>query len=535
MTKVLITTAPFADKDQLALEQLDSAGPRAVVDSVRSRYTVTLAVQLFRLLQSALSSTLVLRALGPVTYGNYSFLLSTATTLRGLFDNGSQQAFFTFSAQERASGSLTKLYGLVVAGQLVLVLSIVALAALTGKTGWLWHAQRLDQIFWVTVLEWMIFLAASLQQLGDSKGLTVNLQLIGAAVSLVSIVGLLLLWSRARLNFYTFVWLNLASAGLTCASLAYWLLARHQAIFWRGTFEIRHYVRRWWKFAAPIIPLQFYLPVVAYLGVYLIQRWYGPQEQGYYGLALQWSTFALLFTNAAVWIFWREIAHHTAAGAFSVAAATYRQFSQLFFSLAVILACWLSAGSSVFVRVVAGDRYIPAGPVLAVMAFYPVAQTLGQLTTSALKATEQTARYSRWCLLLSVPDLILTYLLLAPRTARVPGLHLGALGLASKTAIYALVSVQFYDHLNCRSLGLSYTRGLRSRLLALGIIGATAFITLDLGSGWLVRVGLSSISALGLTSSVYAAAVALLCWQQPQLMGLSRAQLVRGLRQLGRR
>ncbi len=512
-----------ADAQQLSDTQ-------AVPDSIRSRYVVTLGVQFFRLLQSAVSSTLVLRALGPIIYGNYSFLLSTATTLRSLFDNGSQQAFFTFSAQERASGSLTKLYGLVVAGQLVLVLSIVALAGLTGTIGWLWHAQRLDQILWVTVLEWTVFLAASLQQLGDSKGLTVNLQLIGAAVSLVTVVSLVLLWVRAQLNFYTFVWLNLGSAGLTCALFAYWLLARRQAIFWSGTLEIRRYVRRWWRFAAPTIPLQFYLPLVAYLGVYLIQRWYGPQEQGYYGLALQWSTFALLFTNAAVWIFWREIAHHTASGAVNVAATTYREFSQLFFSLAVVLACWLSAGSGVLVRVVAGERFIPAGPVLAVMAFYPVAQTLGQLTTSALKATEQTARYSRCCLLLSIPDLLLTYLLLAPRTALVPGLHLGALGLACKTAIYALVSVQFYDHLNCRSLSLSYRRSLRMRLLALAVVGGIAFITLDRGCAWLLRAGLSSVSALALASCVYAVAVALLGWQQPQLMGLSREQLARGVR-----
>lgn len=498
-------------------------------DSVRSRYIVTLGAQLFRLLLSVVSATIVPRTLGPAVYGNYSFLLSTAAMLRGLFDNCSQQAFFTFSSQQRASGPLTKLYGVVLVAQLAAVLIIVAVAALTGTTGWLWHAQLLDQILWVTVLDWLVFLAASLQQLGDSKGLTVNLQLIGAAVSLLTLAGLLLLWALGHLDFYTFTGLNLASAAVTSVLLGYWLLVRNRSLFWSGALEIRSYVRRWWRFAAPVIPLQYYLPLVAYLGVWLIQRWYGSQEQGYYGLALQWSTFALLFTNAAVWIFWREIAHHTASGDAGLAAETYRQFSQLFFFLSVVLACWLSASSTVLVRVVAGERYAQAGGVLAVMAFYPVAQTLGQLTMTALKATERTASYARWCVLLSVPDLLLTYLLLAPRGAWLPGLHLGALGLACKTAVYGLASVQFYDHLNCRYLGVSYTRELAAKLLALVVIAAIAFVALDRGCAWLVRAGLPQVGALALSSCAYAAIVAVVAWQQPRLMGLRREQLLRGI------
>jgi O-antigen/teichoic acid export membrane protein len=504
----------------------------ATPDSVRSRYIVTLGAQIFRLLLSVVSATLVPRTLGPAVYGNYSFLLSTAATLRGLFDNCSQQAFFTFSSQQRASGPLTKLYGLVLLAQLAAVLLIVTVAALTGTTGWLWHAQLLDQIVWVTILDWVVFLAASLQQLGDSKGLTVNLQLIGAAVSLVTIAGLLLVWATGRLDFYTFAWLNLTSAAVTCALLGYWLLVRNRELFWSGPLEIRTYVQRWWRFAAPVIPLQYYLPVVAYLGVYLIQHWYGSQEQGYYGLALQWSTFALLFTNAAVWIFWREIAHHTASGDASLAADTYRQFSQLFFFLSVVLACWLSACSAMLVRMVAGERYAQAGGVLAVMAFYPVAQTLGQLTMTALKATERTASYARWCVLLSVPDLLLTYFLLAPADARVPGLHLGALGLACKTAVYGLASVQFYDLLNCRYLGVSYPRELASKLLALVVIALIAFVALNRGSAWLVRTGMAEVTALSLASCLYGAAVVLVAWQQPRLMGLKREQIVRGVQLL---
>src|ERR1700689_3811712 len=234
-------------------------------ESVRSRYLVTLSAQVFRLMLSLISATIVPRALGPAVYGNYSFLLSTSATLRGVLDTGTQQAFFTFSSQEHASGSLTRLYALVLCVQFSIVFAFIGLAGATGRTEWLWHAQRIDQIFLVTVLDWLLFLALSLQQIGDSKGLTSYQQLIGAAVALLTVAGLLLLRATNMLDLYSFVWLSIVAATLNCAVLIHRLLVVNRALFWSGVLRVRDYATRWWRFTKPLILLQYYLPVVAYL------------------------------------------------------------------------------------------------------------------------------------------------------------------------------------------------------------------------------------------------------------------------------
>jgi O-antigen/teichoic acid export membrane protein len=343
----------------------------------------------------------------------------------------------------------------------------------------------------------------------------------------------LILRFTESLDFYTFAWLNLAGATLTCLTLAYRLLLRHRAQLWDGALEFGSYLQRWWRFTKPLILLQYYFPVVAYLGLFLVQRWYGSKELGFYALALQWSAFAMVFTTSGVSIFWREIAH-SAAQDLRHTARTYEKFSKLFFFLALTLSCGMSAGSAMLVQVVAGPRFSAAANVLAIMAFYPISQTINQLTVASMKATERTASYARWSFLLSIPELLLTYLLLAPASASVPGLHLGAIGMAIKTALYGLLAAQVYDWLNCRFFKIRYATVLAQKVIAAIAVGTLAVVLVGAGAPWLRRMGMSSAVALCASSCAYAAAVALMVLLWPGLAGLTRGQLLRSMRLVGR-
>ena len=182
------------------------------------------------------------------------------------------------------------------------------------------------------------------------------------------------------------------------------------------------------------------------------------------------------------------------------------------------------------VQAVAGEQFSAAGAVLAIMAFYPVAQTLGQITATSLKALERTGLYARWTVYLSVPDLLLTYFLIAPPTAAVPGLGLGAVGFAIKTALYGLIGVHVLDWLNCRVLGIDYAALFRGRLAVSLGIGAVALAVIGGGGRLLAAAGAGDVPALIATSLGYAAIVGAALWLRPSLAGVTRQQLGRVLR-----
>ncbi len=507
-------------------------------EGIRRRYTATLLTQCVQMMSSAVTAAIVPRALGPIGYGNYNFLLSTAATLRGFLEPSAQQSFFTFSSQDDQTGPLTKLYCVSLVIQLALTLSIIGVSAIIGITGWFWPSQKLNQIAWVTLMDWVIFLGLSLRQLGDSKSLTVCPQAISALVSMIAVVGLIGLLRLGWLNLYTYVWLNLSTGLLSGAALGYYLLVRHGDLCWKGSLHgnVWAYLRRWWHYAAPLIAVEYYTPFVAWLSIYLVQTWYGSVEQGYFALASRWSALVLVFSSSALMIMWREIANAMGAGDRARAAHVYFRFNRLLFFLALTLCCWLSMSSRTLVAAFAGDEYGAAVPVLMIMAFYPLQQTAGQISTAALKGAEQTKVFRNLSMLLSIPDLALTYLLLAPPTAAVPGLGLGAIGVAIRMVGYGLLSVQAYEWSSFRLFGLSYGRSLAQNLACAGVAGISAIGILGGLEGLLrVRLGLNSLLSLGVVSPLYFVFIGVSIFVWPRLIGFSRSEVVAQLRWLRQR
>lgn len=499
----------------------------APVESLRRRYAATLFTQFIQFAATIVVSGVVPRALGPAGFGNYNFLLNTASTIRSFLDPSANQAFFTFSSQEKQSGALTKTYALLLLLQIIIVFALIGVLAFLQSTDLIWPHQALDQILWVTVLEWCLFVTASLRQLGDSKGLTVRAQAIVLLTALINVFGLLALNYFEALNFYTYVWLNLFTALLIGFALGYWLLIVNRALTWEGSLRenISGYIKRWWRYASPLIALEYYKPIVAYLGVYLLQRWYGSAEQGYFALAAKWSALVLVFTSSALSIFWREIANAIANGEQERAGRIYYKFANFLFFVALALCAWLSFNSRLLVDILVGGEYQAAIPVLALMAFYPLQQTYGQINNAALKGAEKTKQIRDIGIAISIPDVALSYFLLASPAAPIPGLNLGAMGVAIRMVIYGLISVQIYEWMSHKVFGLNYFSTLVQKLQAVLLVFLLAWLALTKVSESLAAFNIAPLIIFIVSTSMYFIAIVIVALFKPNLLGISRDEM----------
>jgi hypothetical protein len=319
------------------------------------------------------------------------------------------------------------------------------------------------------------------------------------------------------------VFLAYLSALGGCSALGIFLFILHKDMTWVGHLKgsIQEYIRRWWRYASPLIAYSAYATAINYADTYMIQRFYGASEQAHFALANRWSVFVLVFTSSALTIYWRELASVLAVKNINGAAQIYERFNRVLFSLVIILAFWLCMNARTLISLVVGSEYHPAIPVLMVMAFYPVQQTYGQLNGAAFLASERTSQYRDLGIAFSLPALPLTYFLLAPRTASIPGLNLGAFGAALKMVGYGLVAVQCFEWSNCRFFGISYARVFLEKVGRATVVGFGALLAFR-GFGDLLhtRLGFSGIAVTFAGSVIYFSLMGACIYFWPRLVGL---------------
>jgi len=165
---------------------------------------------------------------------------------------------------------------------------------------------------------------------------------------------------------------------------------------------------------------------------------------------------------------------------------------------------------------------------LMVMIFYPIHQTYGQLAGGILLSMERTDIYRNISILSSALGIILCYFFIAPSTYLIPGLDLGATGLALKMVVVQIIGVNIIIYFVCRSLKKSFVSTLGWQIVPLIALFSTGYLSALVKS----HIGFANAGLMGTLFSVflfgvlYLCAAVMLCWMFPVLLGLKRGELV---------
>jgi hypothetical protein len=163
------------------------------------------------------------------------------------------------------------------------------------------------------------------------------------------------------------------------------------------------------------------------------------------------------------------------------------------------------------------------------MSLYPLHQTYGQLNNTFMLATERTMLLARIEMITIGVSIPVTYLLIAPRAGwAVPGLALGAFGLAAKYVGLQLLATNILMWRNCAFVGLrpfDFAKHQVGVLLLLGVAGwSTAVFSRALVPG----VDVPSILArLTLGAVLFGMTAGGFVWFRPGLVGLDPESLKR--------
>ncbi len=206
--------------------------------------------------------------------------------------------------------------------------------------------------------------------------------------------------------------------------------------------------------------------LVDILDRWILQVFSGSVQQGFYGLSYQIGAICFLFTGAMTPLITREFSIAFAKRDLTQMAYLFRRYIPLLYGIAAFFSCFLAVQADKVAFIFGGAKFHDAALPIAIMAFYPIHQTYGQLSGSVFFATTQTRLYRNIDIIFTIIGLPVTYFLVAP--VDMMGINAGSTGLAVKTVAIAFICVNVQIFFNARLLNLRFINYFGHQIVCVG-------------------------------------------------------------------
>lgn len=489
--------------------------------SLRKRYAYKLGTNAVSLLINLVAQAIIPRGLGPSSFGSYQFLTNSFDRVIGFLEMGTSTCFYTELSRNQRDRSIVSFYLLYTVG-IAVVLGLVVAASLWGRgAAALWPGQVFAAIALAAGVSLCTWIVGVFGRMNDAYGQTVpaeKMRMLQKALGLVLLMALfasggLTLWSYFA---YQYIALLLLAAALLVVNA-------------RGGHSLRHLVfpsrermrllgRQFFSYSRPLVLLGFFGLAAGFFDRWLLQHCGGGVEQGFYSLSFQVGAVCILFTSAMTPLFMRELSIAHGVGDRNRMTDLFRRSVPVLFSLAAFFSCFVAVNARQFTDLFGGSRYAGAMTAVAVMALYPMHQTLGQMCASVYYATGETKRYSRISMIFLFVGIPLTYVLVAPTGSW--GVGAGATGLAIKMVLINILDVNVQLYFVVRILALPFWRYLGGQAIVFA-----CFTGLSVGAAGIagfVPAGPAGVLRLIVSGLLYVSAAATVVWYTPAMVGLER-------------
>jgi len=409
---------------------------------IRSRFVYSAFTNLIRAIISFFTGILLARWLGVDSYGNMAFLLGTFLAVRQIFDMGSSAAFFTFMSQRAQSKRFVWSFFVWLSLQFFVPFAVIWLLFPSYWIESIWHGEQRELVLLAFVA---VFMQHSVwpvvQRACESQRQTILSQTVNVIVAIFHFVAVVLLWLLGELGLY---------ALFIAISLEYLIAAYfiHRKFSYTDSLELdknnkpfKSVFSKYIKYCLPLIPYSWVGFLYLFFDRWLLQKYGGAVEQAYYAVAAQFAAVALLATSSILLIFWKEIAEAHEQKDHARLGELYRKVSRLLFLIGAIVAGFLIPWAEDILNLMLGEAYVGGAVSLMIMFLYPVHQSMGQIGGTMLLATERVSIQVTVGIIFMLLSMVVTYLMLAPNDAIIPGLGMASEGLAIKMLLMQFIQV----------------------------------------------------------------------------------------------
>jgi O-antigen/teichoic acid export membrane protein len=446
--------------------------------SLDRRYLAKLIANIIGLFINMVVQTIIPRGLGPKLYGDFNFLSNFFLQLMPFFSLNTSNKFYTKLSQRQTEFRLVSFYLLFTGLSFLLLIIFTYLSQSVGFADVIWPDQDVANIYMGAV--WCIFAwgATLVALMSDAYGLTVKTEIARIFQRCFGLLILLALFWLNQLNLFTFFFYHYFVLSLLIF-LFIWIMTHEIKSSFHDWYlsrkHIKAYIKEFYEFSHPLFIYAFIGALVGILDRWLLQKFGGSVQQGFFGLSYQIGSVCFLFSSAMSLLIMREFSIAFDRNDLKEMARLFRRYVPTLYSLAAYLGCFVCVQAEKITYIFAGSQFTDAGLPVMIMALYPIHQTYGQLSGSVFLATGQTKLYRNIgvsFMILSVP---ISYSLLAPSAQM--GFDAGAIGLALKFVLAQFIAVNIQLFYNTRFLKLRFIDYFSHQIICIGSLLIMALLS----------------------------------------------------------
>jgi len=443
---------------------------------------------------------------------------------------GTSSAFYTFVSKRKRSGKFYSYYFLWLGIQFFIVLSLIAFIFPDMWRNKIWIGQSKGMIILAFIASFIMDKVwQTVTSAGESIRATVIVQLHNVVV-----VGLYLciIITTALLHRLTipnlFIIISFTYLLLT------FILAKKlkDSLFIKEEIRLRNIINEFKAYCFPLIIYGIVASVYSFADVWLLQKFSGSVQQGFYSVSVRFSAICSIATISMLTVFWKEISEANELGNKARLYQLYIKTTRALYSVGAAGACFLIPFSKELLVFFMGSKYEAGWFCLVVMFLHPIHESLGQIISSYVYATEQTRLYTKVGIITMICSIFVSYFVLAPRTAKIPGLALGSVGLALKMVILQIITINLLAYFICKKEKWRFSFLYQFEIIGLLLIAS--FLIKGFFSNIFYLLGIPLYPMLNMVFSLplYILVVGLIVYLFPNLSGLERKQITNSIQSL---
>jgi O-antigen/teichoic acid export membrane protein len=432
-------------------------------NSISTRFAFSFIYNGLRAILTLSVGILIARTIGPDEYGRYQFLLGSFIAFCEVLNLGTSQAYFTFLSENRKERRFFKYYFYWQTFQYVLPLVIIAFILSDELLHLLWQGESRGTILVAFSATFLIQRGwYTVVSIGESERKTKVIQAINTAVSFVYltvIIGMIWLNIITVMNIFILIIVQ-----YSISIIFTYRMFVHAYVFDAAERPKSYYVKKFWTYCSPLIVVSVITFIYQYSDKWLLQRYAGSTEQGYYGIAAKFATISLLATTSILNIFWKEIAEAYSRHNYDMVNRIYTNTTAYLFFIGSVISLFMVPWSKEIIAISLGESYSGAQLPLLIMLFYPIHQSIGQINGSVFLATKMTKLsmlLSSSFMIVSIP---ITFIRIAPSNVIAVGKSFGSVGLAIKMVSIQIIAVNVQSYILKRkgigNFGMAYQFGI---------------------------------------------------------------------------